>query len=221
MDYSAESMELQATASGDRRTRKKERTRRDIYDAAMELFARNGYEAVTIEMICEAADVGRSTFFLHFPAKAALLGEFSRRLAEDFAANLDNRHRASAGEELVALIREIGGRIEAQRESMLAMIREFLLTPEAIEHSRRQERALPDLFEEIVRRGQRSGEFNKRVSARLATGTIMSVASSILCGWVFGDEPVKPEEIMRQYLEMVFHGLAAELPERRQAKEKK
>src|SRR6266481_2225690 len=104
----------------DRRTRKRERTRREIYDAAMELFAHRSYESVTIDMICEAADVGRSTFFLHFPVKAALLGEFSRRLAEDFSAGLKHHAGASTGEILIALIREIGRRIEAQRETMLA-----------------------------------------------------------------------------------------------------
>lgn len=60
---------------------------------------------------------------------------------------------ASAGEVLIALIREIGRRIEAQRETMLAMMREFFHTPEAIVHSHEKERALPDLIENLVRRG--------------------------------------------------------------------
>ena len=71
-----------------RRDRKKERTRREIYEAAMRLFARSGFGAVTIAEICEAADVGRGTFFLHFPSKAALLYEFNQRVAEDFRASL-------------------------------------------------------------------------------------------------------------------------------------
>ena len=195
-----------------RRERKRERTRREIYDAAMELFARRSYEAVTIDMICEAADVGRSTFFLHFPAKAALLDEFSRRMADDFSADLVNRARVSAGEILVALIQEIGIRIEAQRETILAMIREFTLTPEAIEHSRETERQLPDLIESIVRRGQQSGEFHSEIDPRLATGAILSTAGSILCGWVFGRRRIAPQEVQRQFLEMIFRGLGGRVP---------
>src|SRR5438067_3700291 len=201
----------------DRRTRKKQRTRREIFDAAMELFARHGYEAVTIDAICDAADVGRSTFFLHFPAKSALLGEFSRRLTEDFAAGLRLRPHANSAQELVALVREIGQRIAAQRESMLAMIREFILTPEALEHTRVRERALPDLFEQIVRRGQASGEFSRRIHPRLATGAILSTAASILCGWVFEDGQVSPDEVMHQYLEIVFHGIGGTIPKSRRA----
>jgi AcrR family transcriptional regulator len=195
-----------------RRTRKRERTRREIYDAAMELFSKHSYESVTIDAICEAADVGRSTFFLHFPVKAALLVEFSRRISQDFVAA--QKLSASAGETMIALVREIGARIEAQRESMLAMIREFMLTPEAISHSRENDRELSDLIESIVRRGQATGEFSTRIHPRLATGSILLTAASILCGWVFGDEPIGADEVLRQYLEMIFHGLGGQLPDK-------
>ena len=201
-----------ALLQSSRRVRKKERTRGEIYDAAMNLFARHGYESVTVEMICEAADVARSTFFIHYPAKAALIGEFSRRLSHDFVIGLEHAGRTSAAEELVALVQEIGRRIEAQRQSMLAMIREFILTPAAIEHTRDRERALPDLIEGIVRRGQRSGEFSSRIHPRLATAAILSIASSILSGWVFEDRDIAPGEILRQYLETIFQGLGGKIP---------
>ena len=69
------------SAEPSRRARKKERTRREIYQAAMDLFAARGFDAVTVEQICEAADVARGTFFLHFPTKSALLFEFNRAVA--------------------------------------------------------------------------------------------------------------------------------------------
>lgn len=50
----------------------------------MELFAKQGYQATTVPEIAEAAGVSRATFFLHFPTKAALLGELSREIAELF-----------------------------------------------------------------------------------------------------------------------------------------
>jgi AcrR family transcriptional regulator len=52
-----------------RRARKKERTRRDIFAAAMDLFVARGFEAVTIDDICRAADVARGTFFCISPRK--------------------------------------------------------------------------------------------------------------------------------------------------------
>jgi AcrR family transcriptional regulator len=61
---------------------KLQRTRRRILGHAMRLFAEQGYGPTTAIEISAAAGVSRATFFLHFPTKAALLGELSREIAE-------------------------------------------------------------------------------------------------------------------------------------------
>ncbi len=53
----------------DRRTRKRLATRQAISDAATRLFMERGFDAVTVDEIAEAADVGRMTVFNHFPRK--------------------------------------------------------------------------------------------------------------------------------------------------------
>jgi AcrR family transcriptional regulator len=45
------------------------RTRAALQQAQVSLILRKGYEAVTVEHICEAANVGRSTFYAHFTGK--------------------------------------------------------------------------------------------------------------------------------------------------------
>ncbi|HET9093470.1 MAG TPA: helix-turn-helix domain-containing protein [Solirubrobacteraceae bacterium] len=56
-----------------RRERAKRDKRNRIFRAATDLFARNGFSAVTTEQIAEAADVGTGTLFRYFPTKAELL----------------------------------------------------------------------------------------------------------------------------------------------------
>ncbi len=56
-----------------RRERSKRDKRERIFQAATDLFAREGYSAVTTEQIAEAADVGAGTVFRYFPTKAELL----------------------------------------------------------------------------------------------------------------------------------------------------
>ncbi len=56
-----------------RRDRKKQATSRAIVAAASELFAVEGYDAVTIERIAEAADVAPRTVYRYFPTKAAIV----------------------------------------------------------------------------------------------------------------------------------------------------
>lgn len=43
------------------------RTRRLLRDALMELILEDGYDAVTVRSIAERANVGRATFYLHYP----------------------------------------------------------------------------------------------------------------------------------------------------------
>lgn len=189
-----------------RRDRKKERTRREIYEAAMRLFARSGFGAVTIADICEEADVGRGTFFLHFPTKSALLYEFNQRVAEDFRASLVEP-RASAHDELRALVGRISIELVAQAEIMSAMLADFFASPEAMA-AVATENALPVLVMDIVRRGQERGEFSRRIDPRLAAASFFATAGAIISGQVFGEGDLSPEEVNRQFLQVVFSGLS-------------
>lgn len=62
------------------------RTRRRLKTALLELINEVGYEAVTVELLTERADVARSTFYAHYSAKEDLLfsgfDEWLRSFAE-------------------------------------------------------------------------------------------------------------------------------------------
>jgi len=189
-----------------RRARKKERTRQEIFSAAMELFAARGFEAVTIEAICEAADVARATFFLHFPTKASLLHEWNCQVASEFSACL-REPRGSAVEELRGLVEHISLRLLAQADVMTAMLREFFATPHAVLAARDEEPDLRALFEAIVRRGQTRGELRRSVDPRLAVAVILSTSAAILSGQVWKPGELSPEQVHAQFFEVVFHGL--------------
>lgn len=62
-----------------RRERRKEETRRQIFQAAMKLFEKKGIFATTVEEITKAADVGKGTFFNYFPSKEAIFSALAQR----------------------------------------------------------------------------------------------------------------------------------------------
>ncbi|HUL16492.1 MAG TPA: TetR/AcrR family transcriptional regulator [Terriglobales bacterium] len=59
-----------------RRARKKAATRAQILTTAVELFSRHGLEAVTVDQISEAADVGKGTIYNYFKTKEDVVVAF-------------------------------------------------------------------------------------------------------------------------------------------------
>jgi len=69
----------QIEAQPDRRERRKEETKNQIFQAAMRLFERKGVFNTTVEEITESADVAKGTFFNYFPTKEAILMKLAER----------------------------------------------------------------------------------------------------------------------------------------------
>lgn len=109
---------LPAAESTSRGERRKRETRERLLQAAFRLFAERDADAVPINEITEAADVGFGSFYNHFPSREAIHGELMRRVFEEFADALD---RQTAGVEDPAEILAVSIRhavLRAQREPL-------------------------------------------------------------------------------------------------------
>ena len=83
------------------RARKKEQTRRAIQEAALDLFAADGYEATTVETIAAKADVSTTTFFRYFASKEEVI--FADRRRRQPALHRAIRERPAGEGDLEAL----------------------------------------------------------------------------------------------------------------------
>lgn len=86
---------------------KAERTRQRIVDAALELFRENGYDATTMRMVADRADVSLGNAYYYFASKDLLLQAFYLEV-----------HEAHVAAAAPALARERG-----LRERLLAVLR--------------------------------------------------------------------------------------------------
>jgi AcrR family transcriptional regulator len=83
--------ELSTTALAERKEdRRVTRTRRLLREALFSLILEKGFDAVTIEEITQRADLGRTTFYLHYRDKEDLLMESIGELVEDLISQMSH-----------------------------------------------------------------------------------------------------------------------------------
>ena len=195
-----------AAAAPGRRARKKAQTRQTIYETATAPFLARGYEAVTIDDVCRAADVAKGTFFLHFPTKDALLAEYGRLATEELAPLLATA-RGSSVATLRSVLRALAGRAERHAELVRLTVRETLARPVAMAQTTAQGRTLGELLIAVVRRGQAAGELRRSVVPEVAGAVLVGAYFAIVNAWATGDARFDLTEAVDHALKIVLQGL--------------
>lgn len=111
----------------ERREREKEEVRRKILDAARELFARVGYEHVTMRAVAEAIEYSPTTIYNHFEDKDDLVMALCY---EDFGRLLGALSMRPRPEDPLDWIRQLGRAYAAFGETYPNHYRFMFMTPE-------------------------------------------------------------------------------------------
>lgn len=201
-----------STSELSRRERKKEETRRRIFEAAMDLFRTRGFEATTVDDITERADVARGTFFNYFPRKESVLLYLTERqyeLALERAELLEKTSRKSARRKLLEVLGVVSDELVADRA--LAGVAMQLQTQKAM-HAR-NETAIQwqQLTEGLVRQCIEEGEFRRNLDVARTANVLRGVKILTMFMWSVcdGDVSFDLETEIRQRLELVLDGLVA------------
>jgi AcrR family transcriptional regulator len=89
----------------ERRERERQELRTKILDAARELFATEGYDAVTMRKIAEKIEYSATAIYQHFADKDALVAELCKHDFRSFAAHFG---RAASEEDPIVRLRAAG-----------------------------------------------------------------------------------------------------------------
>jgi len=197
----------------DKRTARKARTRRHIFETAMQLFAARSFDTVRIEEICEAAGIAKATFFLHFASKAALIEEFNAqlvdRLQRELAAAPDTTPgTATAAEARLRLfVRVLVEEYEANAAVMRQMAREFLNQKDLVAAAQSANREVVDVVETIITDGQASGEFAAHHDPSLAATALISTWGAFTVRWSGAGTQVDIAKLHDDLLNLILGGL--------------
>jgi AcrR family transcriptional regulator len=188
--------------------RRRRQTRSEIVRAAFELFAKQGYEAVSMDSIAEAAGVSRATLFNYFPQKELMLRDIAAARAERLKSILgefSSSRKPPKFEDIVALflrLSEENARI-AEHSKKLLLETFFRSASQGLLLAAREEAitALAASMGKIVR---------GRKQARLAAETLFAVFLATMLEWLMREDAPAQwlMETMRARLLTLREGIA-------------
>ena len=208
----------EAGTGGGRRERRQQETRERLYQSAMRLLSERDFHEVTVEMITEAADVGKGTFFNYFPNKEAIVGyRFEQQfqmLAQLLGSGKEEEKRGrgeeeKAEQETVAASEQTTNNKQQTTNVWQRIVRTMHYVGDSDAHSKQLARNLlalglvndtvraanwnvhqrvHDIAEELIRDGQASGEIRGDLDARSLGDYLRASYLSALYQWAETDD---------------------------------
>lgn len=187
------------------RTQKKFQARQKILSAATEQFDLQGFADTSIAGIMQAAGLGVGTFYNYFSSKEDVLLALAKNLREDVEQNIsvsDALNRSSC--ELLELCCMCTAKVIDENRFILPL---FI---SAGEHSDKPEQipqslspGFGELFEEIILRGQQSGEFRADVPPNIISELIHSIYQTT----AFSKLDISFQENIRLKIKILLDGI--------------
>jgi AcrR family transcriptional regulator len=191
-----------------------EETRARILDAALEAFARYGYDATGVAEICRRAGVTKGGFYYHFPSKQAVFLE----MLEGWLAEIDQEiadvrlGAANVPDELLRLTTLVH-RVFQEASGRLPIFLEFL-TKASHSATVWQATVAPfrkyhDLFAAMMRQGVEQGSLQP-VDPDLASNVLLAYAVGLLAIGLLDPTGADWGQVVRDGMGVLLRGLAQE-----------
>jgi TetR/AcrR family fatty acid metabolism transcriptional regulator len=202
-----------ASENGERRGAVEDR-RRAILDAAVRVFARDGYHTSRVGDIAEEAGVAHGLLYHYFPSKDEVLATVFRENWGDLLTRFRDVEESDepADEKLRGIAKILLRTWRNDPALVTVMVREVARSP----HLQEQVDDVREGFasiQRVIEQGQREGTFRQELDPRLASWVVYGALEEILTGWVLGQLPDGDEEVARAertVVEVVCGGLAAD-----------
>lgn len=205
----------------DRRTRRRQQLRDQVYEAAVALFVARGFDNATMDEIAERADVARATVFNHFERKAAILDEWGSRrrqqaLGAVYASNLADY---SVRQILETCMIELARVSTQTRGETVALMAAAVHSTNVLGHP-----ALADEFATFLTRAKAEGQLRPDTDPELGGLLLATGYFAVLTAWI--EEDPAPFDLRTRLIDMlhtILDGLipAAPVPPRRGASRRK
>jgi TetR/AcrR family fatty acid metabolism transcriptional regulator len=171
--------------------------RRQILDAAVRVFARQGFHATRVSDIADEAGVAYGLVYHYFSSKDEVLNEvFIERWSLLLAAIEEaDRTEAAPRDKLGAVATFIFESYRHDPDLMKVIIVEVTRAANSFGQTHLEEiRRAYESIAKIVEDGQGAGRFRDDVAPMFASLAFYGAVEQMLSGWIFGTIPAEPKD---------------------------
>jgi TetR/AcrR family fatty acid metabolism transcriptional regulator len=187
--------------------------RRLILDAAVRVFARQGYEASRVGDIATEAGVAYGLVYHYFGSKEAVLEavfheQWGRLLA---AVVLAEEAEETAPEQLALVVKIVLRTWRDDPNLVRLLVREITRSPHITDELDEISEAFRSL-QRMIERGQAEGTFRAGLDPQIAAWMLYGALEEVLTGWVLGQLPDTPAALAaaeREVTATLVNGLGA------------
>ncbi|WP_161881805.1 TetR/AcrR family transcriptional regulator [Deinococcus alpinitundrae] len=196
------------------RERQKEKRRTRIYNVAIDLFKRGGFQTTTATDIAKASNVSRGTFFNYYPYKEAVLLDYGAQIMARLRELAETRLREGhAPQQVLSEVWERLAEESGQERDLIPPLAYEVMNPSP-DRARTAYEALPlsRVIELILGPMQQAGQLRSDLSLQRMSNLIADTYLIIALRWsAYGTERSLAEE-MRLTLSFLMQGVMVRPP---------
>jgi AcrR family transcriptional regulator len=189
----------------------KEERQYQILEAAMEVFVLNGYANTRMDDIVSQSGLSKGALYHHYPSKKdlfiALIDHWEVYCFPDFYSR--NGANRTASETLRDFSRALLDVFREKKYVFLAEVEFWALSnqdKEINERSKSLYKKLLNLFELVLQKGVRTGEF-KEIDTKAVSLIILTGFQGINWFCIFGEDQVSPESYIEEFMNILIKSI--------------
>ena len=178
-----------------------------IYEAAIDLFAASGPDAVTIEDIATAAGMARSSVFNHFPSKSLILASFFTRMTDEVIAEARAEPPRGFRAAMLDLARIAGTHATRHRRIVAAIAGLTAPSQPLAQAEQATDVAMLTHIKAHIEAGQACGEVRDDHAAHTLASLLLAVLTASAHEWVAGGQRDDLCSLLSARFSLVLDGL--------------
>ena len=189
----------------------KEERQYQILEAAMEVFVLNGYANTRMDDIVSKSGLSKGSLYHHYPSKKdlfiALIDHWEVYCFPDFYSR--NGADRTASETLADFAKALLDVFSEKKYVFLAEVEFWALSNQDAEINERSKslyKKLLNLFELVLQKGVRTGEF-KEIDTKAVSLIILTGFQGINWFCIFGEEQVSPDSYIEEFMNILIKSI--------------